>query len=339
MTPVATEPTRGLALRGLSIDIVGPGPSLRVVDRVDLSVAPGEFAGLVGESGSGKTLTSLAILDALPTAARIAEGSVTLDGVDITAVSSRGRRQINGRRVGIVFQEAKRSLDPVFTIGEQISEVARSHMGLGRKAAKQRAITMLDRAGISQAGSRVNDYPTQLSGGLAQRAMIAKALVCEPDYLIADEPTTALDVTIQAQILRLLRELQSELNLGVLLITHDLAVVAETCDRLTVMYAGQVVEAGDVTAAYERPAHPYLSGLLEAVPLDHRRDGSFLAIPGVVPAPDDWPSGCRFHPRCAWAQPGRCDGDTPKLARTGERAVRCVRAGELELRGVHDVLG
>ena len=274
----------------------------RAVDGVSFQVERGEILGVVGESGCGKSVTSLSIMGLVDDPGRIEEGSsIRFDGRELTSLSEKEMRQIRGNDIAMIFQEPMTSLNPVFRVGGQIVEALRLHRNLGRKDARARAIELLELVGIPVPERRVDEYPHQLSGGMRQRVMIAMALANEPDLLIADEPTTALDVTIQAQILELLLELRREMGMGVMLITHDLGVVAEVCDRVVVMYAGQVVEEGPVDDIFRQPAHPYTQGLLAAVPRPDRTGGSCAVIPGTVPPPTNWPSGCRFRDRCPYA--------------------------------------
>ncbi len=308
---------------------------VRVVDGVDLHVERGETLGLVGESGSGKTVTSLATMGLLPRGEhRIPQGSIRLGGEELVGLPERRLADLRGDRVAMIFQEPRRSLDPAFTVGDQIAEVLRRHRGMARKAALAEATAMLDVVGIADAARRVADYPHQFSGGMCQRVMLAIALACRPALLIADEPTTALDVTVQAEMLRLMNELQDEFGVSILFITHDLGVVAEMCDRVSVMYAGQVVESRPMEDLFARPRHPYSEGLLAAVP-DHATPGGRLrSIPGAVPAPWAQPAGCRFHLRCEYAEAGRCDeGQNPMRKDTDGTTTRCVRLGELDLTG------
>ena len=243
---------------------------------------------------------------------------------------------VRGNDVAMVFQEPMTSLDPAFTVGDQIAEVVRRHQGLGRRAAWGRAVDMLGLVGIPRPAQRARDYPHAFSGGMRQRAMIAIALACDPRVLIADEPTTALDVTTQAQILELLRELQARFGMAVVFVTHDLGVVADVCDRVAVMYAGEVIETAAVDDLFYRPQHPYTEGLLGCMPQEHQRE-RLRTIPGVVPPPQAFPAGCRFHPRCGYCEPGRCTTGRPELAPSAfGHASRCVRAGELLLRGVDE---
>jgi len=277
---------------------------ITAIEDASFSVAPGEILGIVGESGSGKSVTALTIMGLLPRPpARIVQGSVVFEGEDITNAAPARMQHIRGPGMAMVFQEPMTSLNPVFSIGEQIMETLRAHERLNARQQRDRAVKMLDRVGIPSAARRLDDYPHQLSGGQRQRVMIAMALACRPRLLIADEPTTALDVTIQAQILDLLLDLRDELGMAIIVITHNMGVVAETADRVLVMYAGRVVEQAPVGVLFARPRHPYTRGLLSCVPaIDQDRD-RLLAIPGGLPEPARRPSGCRFAPRCADAQP------------------------------------
>ncbi|MDX1673560.1 MAG: ABC transporter ATP-binding protein [Longimicrobiales bacterium] len=294
----------------------------RAVDGVSLRVDRGEVVGVVGESGSGKSVTALSIMGLVPDPGRVETGRVVLAGRELTSLSQKELREVRGNDIAMIFQEPMTSLNPVYPVGYQIAESLRVHRGTKKDAAHARAVELLDRVGIPDPGRRSSEYPHQLSGGMRQRVMIAMALANEPALLIADEPTTALDVTIQAQILELLLRLRTELGMAVLLITHDLGVVAETCDRVVVMYGGQVVEEGPVEAVFDDPAHPYTRGLLAAVPRPDARGRDLAVIPGTVPSPTEWPDGCRFRPRCPWAW-DRCER-LPELlaARDGQRA-RC----------------
>jgi oligopeptide/dipeptide ABC transporter ATP-binding protein len=298
----------------------------RAVDGVSFDLNPGETLGIVGESGCGKTVTSLSILRLIPEPpGHIRPGSlIEFDGRNLLALPAPELRAIRGNQIAMIFQEPMTSLNPVFTVGDQIAEAAIIHQGLSRKAARDRAIEMLKLVGIPDPDERVDQYPHQLSGGMRQRVMIAMALICHPKVLIADEPTTALDVTIQAQILELLDRLQKEMGMGVLLITHDLGVVAGHTDRVVVMYAGEVVETATTTALFDRPTHPYTEGLLAAVPRIDAPRSRLHAIPGQVPAATAWPVGCRFHPRCPYAW-DKCVAEHPPLLETGAagHTARC----------------
>jgi len=324
-----------LEVRDLSVEFYTDNGWVRVVDGVNLAVAPGQTMGLVGESGSGKTVTSLAVMGLLDRRMSRVSGSIELLGRELVGMDEGSLADIRGSEMAMIFQEPRRSLDPAFTVGDQIAEVLRRHEGLNRRDARKRAAEMLDVVGITNASERVKAYPHEFSGGMCQRVMLAIALACKPKLLIADEPTTALDVTVQAEMLRLMNELQSDFGVSILFITHDLGVVAEMCDLVTVMYAGQVVEASPLYDLYERPAHPYTEGLLAAVPDAEAHGGRLLAIPGTVPAPWQWPTSCHFHPRCTYKVAGRCDVAPVPLDVTGDgRLVRCVRHDEIALKGV-----
>jgi oligopeptide/dipeptide ABC transporter ATP-binding protein len=304
------------------------------VDGVSLRVDAGETLAIVGESGSGKSVTALSIMRLLPArAGRIARGSIRLRGRELTTLADDEMRAVRGRHIGMIFQEPMTSLNPVHTVGAQIAEVVHCHEGLGHAAAARHAVDMLALVGIPEPTRRAGSYPHQLSGGMRQRVMIAMALACRPGVLIADEPTTALDVTIQAQILDLMEDLQDQLGMAIIFITHDLGVVAQIADRVLVMYAGQVVEAAPVADLFARPRMPYTAGLLGSIPrLGRGRDGRRLqAIPGHVPSPTQLPAGCRFSTRCAHAEP-RCTATTPSLdlVTTGHE-VRCLRWPDLAL--------
>ena len=309
----------------------------RAVDGVSFDVRPGETLGIVGESGCGKTVTSLSILRLIPEPpGHIRPGSfIEFEGRNILTLEPKELRAVRGNQIAMIFQEPMTSLNPVFTVGDQIAEAAIVHQHLSRAAARHRAIEMLQLVGIPDPEERVDHYPHQMSGGMRQRVMIAMALVCHPKLLIADEPTTALDVTIQAQILELLERLQAELGMAVMLITHDLGVVAGTADRVVVMYAGQVVEQAPTVELFAHPVHPYTEGLLAAVPrldapsLSLRTGGRdrLHSIPGQVPAATAWPDGCRFHPRCPYAW-DRCRAEEPPLldasqGDAGTHTARC----------------
>lgn len=302
----------------------------KAVDGVSFEVREGETLGIVGESGCGKTVTSLSILGLLPQPpAKIMDGSsIRFRDEELIGARARRMRALRGNEISMIFQEPMSSLNPVYSVGDQISEVVRLHRGLGRASARAEAVRLLTEVGISEAEQRVDEYPHQLSGGMRQRVMIAMALSCEPSLLIADEPTTALDVTIQAQILELLADLRGRYGMAVLLITHDLGVVAEVCDRVVVMYAGQVVETGSVEEIFAKPTHPYTRGLLDSLPSVENPGQRLNPIPGTVPNPTDWPEGCRFRERCSDAIDG-CENPQPLVELGAEdRAVRCQRARE-----------
>jgi len=305
-----------LDIRGLKTHFKTDDGWVHAVDGVDLRVEAGETVCVVGESGSGKSVTAMSILKLLPMPpGRIVAGQVLWEGRDLVPLPDARMRQLRGREIGVVFQEPMTALNPVYTVGEQIAEGVRLHEGLSRADALARAAELLALVHIPQAARRVHDYPHQFSGGMRQRVMIALALACKPRLLIADEPTTALDVTIQAQILDLLTELKERLGMAVLLITHAMGVVAETAQRVVVMYAGQVVEEADVNALFERPWHPYTQGLIRSIPridADAARGARLASIPGTVPSLVDPPAGCRFAPRCAYARDA-CTRATPAL--------------------------
>ncbi|MEZ4361156.1 MAG: ABC transporter ATP-binding protein [Kofleriaceae bacterium] len=317
---------------------------VRAVDGVSLDIPRRQTLGIVGESGCGKSVTALSVMRLIASPpGRIASGSIRYDGKELLTLPDREMRAIRGNRIAMVFQEPMTSLNPVFSVGEQVAEAVRLHQGKSRREALDVAAEMFAKVGIPSPEERLGAYPHQLSGGLRQRVMIAMALACKPDLLIADEPTTALDVTIQAQILELLRSLQKELGMSILLITHDLGVVAETCDAVVVMYAGRVVESAPTSALFATPRHPYTAGLLRSVPRmpsddeadepakdaaeaagpgGRRRRPRLPEIPGMVPPLWDLPAGCRFATRCAQAQE-RCRAEAPQLISLGESRVAC----------------
>jgi peptide/nickel transport system ATP-binding protein len=302
---------------------------VRAVDGVSFQICEGETLAIVGESGSGKSVTSLSILRLVATPpGRIVSGRIRFRGRDLLTLPPPEMRAIRGREISMIFQEPMTSLNPVYTCGDQIMESLILHEKMKRRAARARAIELLQLVGIPAPGQRVDEYPHQLSGGMRQRVMIAMALACRPAILIADEPTTALDVTIQAQILELLKRLQAELGMAVILITHDLGVVAETADRVAVMYAGQVVESGDVQTIFRHTSHPYTAGLMASLPRLGAGRERLRVIAGTVPDPAHFPPGCRFHPRCPVAE-DRCRQDPPVEALGGGQVVRCWRAGEI----------
>ncbi len=313
---VGTEPL--LRVRDLRTHFHTDAGVARAVDGVTFDLHEGEVLGIVGESGCGKSVTSLSILGLVPTPpGRVVEGSsVRFRGRELLGLPAAQLRRIRGAEIAMIFQEPMTSLNPVFTVGEQVAEPLRTHLGMSRAAARKRAVELLDLVGIAAPARRATEHPHQLSGGMRQRVMIAMALACEPDVLIADEPTTALDVTIQAQILELIGGLRQRLGMAVLLITHDLGVVAETCDRVLVMYAGRIVERAPVDALFRSPCHPYTEGLLGAVPRLDRSADRLAVIPGQVPSAYAWPSGCRFANRCPYAW-SRCAEEPALLATEG----------------------
>lgn len=292
-----------LQVSGLRIHFHTDEGVFEAVGGVTFDIASGETLGLVGESGCGKSVTAYSILKLLAVPpAEYAGGEIKFRGEDLLSLDDKAMRRVRGNLISMIFQEPMSSLNPIMSIGAQITEAIREHRNASRREARKIAVDMLRRVGIPSSEARFYDYPHQLSGGMKQRAMIAMALVCRPALLIADEPTTALDVTIQAQILELLNELQCELNMSVLLITHDLGVVAETCDRVLVMYAGKVVESAPVASLFEAPKHPYTHGLFRSLPTLGERKEQLAVIPGAVPSPLEFPSGCRFRTRCPMAQ-------------------------------------
>ncbi len=298
------------------------GPA-RAVDGVSFTIARGETLALVGESGSGKTLTGLAILRLVPPPGRIEPGStIRLDGTDVLALDGEALRRIRGRRVGMIFQDPMTSLNPVFTVGDQIAEGIRAHFPLSRREARDRAAALLAEVGIPDPRARLASYPHQLSGGMRQRVMIAIALAAEPELLIADEPTTALDVTVQAQILEILDRLRAARGMAVLLITHDLGIVAGRADRVAVMYAGRLVEEASTSRIFASPSHPYTQGLFASMPRLTGPPGSLTPIPGMVPSATAWPDGCRFHPRCPKMME-RCRAEPPAVPLGEGHWMRC----------------
>jgi peptide/nickel transport system ATP-binding protein len=329
--------TTVLEVSNLCVDFKTEHGWSRVVDNVSLLVRRGETLGLVGESGSGKTVTSLAIMGLLTGPRVRITGSVLLEGRELIGLSNREMNALRGKTVGMIFQEPRRSLNPAFTVGDQIAEIVRRHKeNISRKDAWTRAVEMLELVGIPDPAKRAFEYPHQFSGGMCQRVMLAMAVACEPVVLIADEPTTALDVTVQAQVLELLSELQERMGLGVLFITHDLGVVAQTCDRVAVLYGGQVMETTDGEELFYNPEHPYTEGLLASTPDAQARAERLYAIPGTVPPAWDWPAGCRFHPRCKYSKAGQCDSGAVSLTGPTSHQIRCVRSTELSLEGIKE---
>jgi oligopeptide/dipeptide ABC transporter ATP-binding protein len=318
----ATDATL-LEVRDLVTVIHSRNRTLRAVDHVSFQVKRGEILGVVGESGCGKSMTALSLMRLIPATAEIAQGEILFEGVDLLKLKDRQIRSIRGHHISMVFQEPMTALDPAFTIGTQITEVIRAHSNISKPEARDRAAIMLDRLGISNATNRLDSYPHQFSGGMRQRVMLALALVMNPKLLIADEPTTALDVTIQAQILDLIADLRRELGLSVLLITHNLGVVNEIADRVAVMYAGEIVEIGDVEQIFSNPQHPYTQGLLKSMPYLESRQPSLHVIPGRVPELWAMPKACRFAARC----PNRiqiCTETHPDLRETNpHHELRC----------------
>ncbi|MFM1650757.1 ABC transporter ATP-binding protein [Brevibacillus sp. B_LB10_24] len=312
-----------LEVRNLKTHFSTARGTVKAVDGIDLQVYEGETLGLVGESGCGKSVTSLSIMGLLPRPmARVADGEIWFQQTELTRLGEKEMRKIRGNEIAMIFQEPMTSLNPVFTIGQQLSEPLRQHTSLGKREIRQRVIEMLRQVGIPRAEQVIDEYPHQLSGGMRQRAMISLAMLCQPKLLIADEPTTALDVTIQAQILELMKTIKEKHNMSMLLITHDLGVVAEMCDRVAVMYAGQVVESADVRTIFNDARHPYTRGLLASMPNANQRKQELYSIPGSVPRPDELPAGCPFAPRCPQAF-SKCLAERPPLIELGCRSCRC----------------
>ncbi|TPQ52267.1 ABC transporter ATP-binding protein [Prosthecomicrobium hirschii] len=309
----------------LTIDIPTEAGLLHAVGGVSFTLERGETLAIVGESGSGKSLTSLALMDLLPSRAIRKAATLRFDGIDLMAAGERQKEDLRGDRMAMIFQEPMTSLNPAYTIGDQLTEALRRHRTVSAKAARERAVHLLERVGITAAASRLGQYPHQLSGGLRQRVMIAMGLMCEPDLIIADEPTTALDVTIQAQILRLLRDLQQEFGMALILVTHDLGVVARVATKVAVMYAGRLVETGTVREVFGAPSHPYTRGLLRSIPVPGRtRPGEPLGtIPGQVPGLVGDVFGCAFRNRCDHAAEA-CAGAIPERLLAGNHRMACI---------------
>jgi len=298
---------------------------VRAVENVSFEIYPGEVLGLVGESGCGKTVTGLSLLRLIPIPpGRVVNGDILFDGKSLLGLEEKEMEKVRGNDIAMIFQEPMTSLNPVFTIGDQIMEAIILHQRLDKTEAKKRAIEMLDRVKIPSPEKRMDSYPHQLSGGMRQRAMIAMALSCQPKLLVADEPTTALDVTIQAQILHLLKEIQGEMGMSVILITHDLGVISEIADRLAVMYAGRIFEYGPIEAIFTRMRNPYTYGLMRSIPQLTEQRGRLYAIPGQVPDPMHLPVGCKFHPRCHMMIED-CKKGEPMYQVSGDQLSRCIR--------------
>ncbi|MFI9486849.1 ABC transporter ATP-binding protein [Promicromonospora sp. NPDC052451] len=325
-SPGGTGPL--LEVTDLAVEFRTPAGTVRAVDGLSYRVEAGRTLAIVGESGSGKSVSSLAVMGLLPDTARITRGTARLAGTDLLTLSRKEHRAYCGDRVAMVFQDALAALNPVHTVGYQLTEALRARQGLSRADARTRAVELLDLVKVPNAKARVKEYPHQFSGGMRQRVMIASALAMDPDVLIADEPTTALDVTVQAQVLRLLAEIQAERRMGLVLITHDLGVVAGVADDVTVMYAGRAVEQAPVEPLYRAPAHPYTRALLRSIP-SASGTGRLPVIPGRPPSPAAMPAGCPFHPRCDAAQ-DVCRTDAPPLAHPAEgRTSACHFAADI----------
>ncbi|MER5770680.1 ABC transporter ATP-binding protein [Streptomyces sp. NPDC001985] len=317
-TPAPTGPEAFLSVRDLRVRFSTEDGIVNAVDGLSFDVERGKTLGIVGESGSGKSVTNLTILGLHNPKTAAVDGKIRLDGKELVGAPEKDLEKLRGNKVAMIFQDPLTALSPYYTVGRQIAEPYMKHTGASKKEAKARAIEMLDKVGIPQPATRFNDYPHQFSGGMRQRAMIAMALICDPDLLIADEPTTALDVTVQAQILDLLKDLQQEFGSAIIFITHDLGVIANMADDLLVMYAGRAVERGSVREVLQTPKHPYTWGLLSSMPrLGGDLDEPLVPIPGSPPSLLNPPSGCPFHPRCTFKEKvadGRCSGERPALA-------------------------
>ena len=324
------EKQEALSLAGLTVRFPGPKGWMTAVDGIDLTVPQGAIVGLVGESGCGKSVTALSVLGLVDAPGEVSGGTIQFDGQDLRTLSPKALRHIRGNRVSMIFQDPMTSLSPVYPVGRQVDEVLRLHQKLSRAEAKARTVALFRDVGIPDPEARYKDYPRSLSGGQRQRVMIAMAMACEPELLIADEPTTALDATIQAQILRLMARLRREHDTSVLLITHNMGVVAQLCDIVYVMYAGQIVEQAECFALFQAPRHPYTLGLLRAIPSAEGGQERLYTIPGSVPALDAMPEGCRFADRCPKAQ-ARCRQACPPLRSVAPgHKVRCfVEEGSL----------
>jgi len=322
-----------LSIRDLHTSFYTESGVARAVDGVSFDIGAGETLGIVGESGCGKSVTALSILRLIQPPGRIETGSIIeFDGKNLVTLDDADIRDIRGNRISMIFQEPMSALNPVFTVGDQVAEVARVHAGMGRRDAWERAVEMLELTGMPDAEARARQYPHQLSGGMRQRVLIAMALMMKPALVIADEPTTALDVTIQAQILDLLLDLQKKIGTSILMITHDLGVIAETASRVIVMYAGEVVEQAEVDELFAKPHHPYTEGLMHSMPHIGHDQERLNVIPGTVPAPTEWPSGCRFRERCPYSW-DLCEREHPPLYEIGSGHIsRCHLAIEPERR-------
>jgi peptide/nickel transport system ATP-binding protein len=311
-----------LNVKELEIGIPTHEGYINIVNKVSFSLEKGKTLGIVGESGCGKSITSLAIMGLLPSSVSYRGGTIKLKDKELTDIPKKELRKIRGKDIAMIFQEPMTSLNPIYTIGYQIVELILNHKKISKKEAYEQALKMLKLVGIPRAEEVIHEYPHQLSGGMRQRVMIAMALSCNPEILIADEPTTALDVTIQAQILELMKSLQQQLGMSIILITHDLGVVAEMCDRVVIMYAGEIVEEADVLELFENPKHPYTKGLLSSLP-DLEEEKDYLSsIPGTVPSPHDMPKGCRFAPRCSFVYE-KCLESPPVIEVNERSSCKC----------------
>ncbi len=324
-----------LSVRDLAIRFPRPGTTedVSVVRNVNFDIDRGQVMALVGESGSGKSISALSLLGLVPDPGRASASSISLDGRELVGLGFDELRSVRGKEIGLISQEPSAALNPAYTVGRQIAEPLIYHLGMSKSEARARAIELMTRVGIPSPEVRIDSYPHQFSGGMAQRVVIAMALSCNPKLLIADEPTTALDVTVQGQVLDLIGGLSRELGVSVLLITHDLGVVADLASDVAVMYAGEIVEAGKLVEVFHQPQHPYTEGLIKAIPRNEQRSGELPTIDGVVPPPWEWPDGCHFAPRCSYATDQCRTGDI-ELRPSGFSLTRCVRADELSLTGV-----
>jgi len=333
MSPISPPATHAapatplLQVRGLRVEFATRGVPLTALDDVSFEIAAGEVLGVVGESGAGKSITGAAIIGLIDPPGRISGGEILLEGQRIDNLTPEAMRRVRGRQIGAIFQDPLTSLNPLYSVGRQIVETVQTHLGLSAAQARQRAIELLDATGIPGAASRVDHYPHQFSGGMRQRAVIALALAAKPRLIIADEPTTALDVSIQAQIIALIRQLCREQGTAVMLVTHDMGVIAETADRVAVMYAGRIAEIGSVADVIHRPQHPYTRGLMGSIPSIHEERERLEQIDGAMPRLNAIPSGCSFHPRCAHRM-ARCDQQRPELVVTNA-AVGNGRSGSM----------
>jgi peptide/nickel transport system ATP-binding protein/oligopeptide transport system ATP-binding protein len=321
-----------LEINDLRISFTSDGKKAEVVSGVTIKVPKGRIVGVVGESGCGKTVTALSAMRLIPEPpGKIESGEIIFDGANILNYSERDMRSVRGNRISMIFQEPISSLNPVFTVGDQIGEALSTHLNLSKHEEKQRVIELLKLVGIPAPERRINNYPHEMSGGMSQRVMIAMALACNPEVLIADEPTTALDVTIQAGILKLIDDLRLKMGMAVLLITHDLGIIAEVADEVYVMYAGKVVEHTSTADIFREPKHPYTVGLLNSIPDLHENKEMLNPIPGVVPSPDNFPSGCRFQDRCPLVMDKCRDNEPPLEDFGGGHYAACWRANEVKL--------
>ncbi|MFW2367135.1 MAG: ABC transporter ATP-binding protein [Desulforhopalus sp.] len=320
-----------LSVNNLCVSFSTLRGDVNVIDNLNFSIGPGEILGIVGESGSGKSVTALAIMQLLGQNGNISQGSVNLADKEISSLDEEGMLQVRGVELAMIFQEPMTSLNPVYTVGFQIAETLIEHLNYSPPQAMEEAVHLMEQVGIPDAGARVTEYPHQMSGGMRQRVMIAMGLACKPKFLIADEPTTALDVTIQAQILRLLMKLRDEMNMGIMLITHDMGVIAEIADQVMVMYCGQAVESASVSDIFNQPRHPYTRLLLNSIPLVIEKKDRLDTIEGNVSTPANYVSGCRFSPRCPLAIDACRQSSIPIKEIMPGRKVRCIRVDETEL--------